>query len=407
MTDPARVSRALVDLIVVSHTVTFEGLPGLVAEYSSAVGLRRVVFFAVDLQETVLREVTGHGPDAGAGGLELRVDGTLPGLAYQRVDLLPEPNTTPGEPGSRRWWVPMTDGVERLGVLRADTDGDDEGAREALRGLASTVALLMLSKRSFSDSYARLVRTAPMNVAAEMQWNLTPPPAYAGHNVTIGAVSEPAYEIGGDAFDYALAGSTMHLAVFDAMGHDATAGLTANVAVAACRNARRQGADPVETSRVVERTLMEQFGIHRYATGILAELDLDTGHLSWVNRGHPLPVLIRTGRWSKELRCPPAGPMGTDLGLPITLCHDQLEPGDRLALYTDGIIEARDRNGHRFGRDRFIEFILRHHSGRLGLHETLRRLIHAVMEHHAERLDDDATVLLAEWRGGHQGKLTP
>ncbi|GAA2390956.1 PP2C family protein-serine/threonine phosphatase [Streptomyces glaucosporus] len=405
MADTARVSQPFVELVLASHVATLEELPEMVAGHVSAAGLRHVVFFLVDLQETVLREVTGHGPDAGRGGLELRIDGTLPGLAYQRVDLVAEPNRT--AEGLRRWWAPITDGVERLGVVRADTPGDDEETRYALRALSSVMALLLLSKRSFSDSYARLVRTAPMNVAAEMQWNLTPPPAFAGHDVTIGAVSEPAYEIGGDAFDYAVADTTLHLGIFDAMGHDATAGLTANVAVAACRNARRQGADLAGTSRKVEEALVGQFGTSRYATGIIADLDLDTGRLSWVNRGHHLPVLVRTGRWWQQLQCPPAGPMGTDLGLPITVCHEQLQPGDRIVLYTDGITEARDTEGREFGLDRFVEFVLRHHSGRLTLHETLRRLVHAVLEHHADRLDDDATVLLAEWRGGHQQELTP
>ncbi|MFJ6930626.1 hypothetical protein ACIQUP_25375 [Streptomyces nigra] len=96
------------------------------------------------------------------------------------------------------------------------------------------------------------MRTELMNVAAAMQWNLTPPPAarrpppaarrplpaYAGHDVTVGAVMEPAYQVGGDAFDHAVAGHTLHLGVFDAKGHDTTAGITADVAVAVCRNAR-------------------------------------------------------------------------------------------------------------------------------------------------------------------------
>lgn len=405
MADPARASRALVDLMQVSHTATLEQLPGLVAEHAAAAGLHQVILFMVDLQETVLRQVTGHGPDAGAGGQELRIDGTLPGLAYRRVDLLTEPNRT--AEGLRRWWAPVTDGVERLGVLRADTAGDDEETRQVLRALSSMVALLLLSKRSFSDSYARLVRTAPMNVAAEMQYTLTPPPAYAGHDATVGAVSEPAYGVGGDAFDYAVAGTTLHLGIFDAMGHDTTAGLTANMAVAACRNARRQGADLAGTSRKVERTLIEQFDTDRYVTGVLADLDLETGYLSWVNRGHPLPVLVRAGRGTRQLRCPPAGPMGTDLGLPITVRHEQLQPGDRLVLYTDGITEARDTEGHEFGLERFTDVVLRHHSGRFTLHETLRRLVHAVLDHHAGRLDDDATVLLVEWRGGHQDELAP
>ncbi|MFE9676778.1 PP2C family protein-serine/threonine phosphatase [Streptomyces sp. NPDC006259] len=390
-----------------SHTVNLEQLPALIAEHAAMVGIHETAVFVVDLRETVLRQLTGEGLGADDGGEEFTVEGSLPGQAYQRVGLLAEPGGTGEGRGRRRWWVAITDGVERLGVMRGDTDTDDEVVRQALRDLASMIALLVLSKRSFSDSFARLVRTERMNVAAEMQWNLTPPPAYAGHDAIVGAVVEPAYQIGGDAFDYAVAGDTLHLSVFDAMGHDTTAGITANVAVAACRNARRQGASLTETSEHVETTLIRQFGTSRYVTGILADLDLVTGRLTWINRGHPLPILVRGNRWTSELACPPAGPMGADLGLPVTQSSDQLQPGDRLLLYTDGVIEARDAKGEQFGHDRFIDFVRRHHSGERTLHETLRRLMAAVLNHHDGRLDDDATVLLTEWHGGHQHRLTP
>jgi serine phosphatase RsbU (regulator of sigma subunit) len=303
--------------------------------------------------------------------------------------------------------VPVTDGVERLGMVRADTDRDDDATRDALRELASMVALLLLSKRAFSDSYARLIRTEPMSVAAEMQWHLTPPSAFAGHSTTVAAASEPAYDVGGDAFDYAVADRVLHLSVFDAMGHDATAGLTANMAVATCRNARRQGADLVETSQAVEDTLLAQFGTSRYVTGIIADLDLNTGRLTWVNRGHHLPILLRSGRWPHELRCRPAGPMGTALGLPVTVCHEQLQTGDRLILYTDGIVEARDAEGRQFGLDRFLDYVVRHHADQFTVHETLRRLTHAVLAHHDGHLDDDATVVIAEWGDRDQDHLTP
>ncbi|MBB4903367.1 PP2C family protein-serine/threonine phosphatase [Streptomyces griseomycini] len=406
MTESSAVS--LVRLMQASHTITLEQLPQLVADHAASAGMHDTAVFLVDVQETVLRELTGWGLDAGEGGQEFTVSGSLPGQAYQRVEVIPESTRARvGDGARRRWWVAITDGVERLGVLRADTDTDTEPVRQALKDLASMVALLLLSKRSFSDSYARLVRTEPMNVAAEMQWNLTPPPAYAGHATTVGAVMEPAYQVGGDAFDYAVAGHTLHLGVFDAMGHDTTAGITANVAVAACRNARRQGATLAETSQAVERALIEQFNAHRYVTAILADLDMESGRLTWINRGHHLPILIRDSRWTSELACPPAGPMGTGLGLPIIMATEQLEPGDRLLLYTDGIVEARDARGVEFGRDRFVDFIRRHHSGRHTLHETLRRLMTAVMEHHDGKLDDDAAVLLTEWRGGHQQELIP
>ncbi|MGW0917085.1 PP2C family protein-serine/threonine phosphatase [Streptomyces sp. NPDC002784] len=406
MTERARVGRALTDLMMVSHEAALEDLPALVADHAKTIGLHDVAFFVVDLQGKVLRQVTGRGLDAGAGGVELAVDTTMAGLAFQRVDLVAEPDASGGREG-HRWWVPVTDGVERLGMVRADTDRDDDATRDALRELASMVALLLLSKRAFSDSYARLIRTAPMSVAAEMQWHLTPPSAFAGHATTVAAASEPAYDVGGDAFDYAVADRVLHLSVFDAMGHDATAGLTANMAVATCRNARRQGADLVETSQAVEDTLLAQFGTSRYVTGIIADLDLNTGRLTWVNRGHHLPILLRSGRWPHELRCRPAGPMGTALGLPVTVCHEQLQTGDRLILYTDGIVEARDAKGRQFGLDRFLDYVVRHHADQFTVHETLRRLTHAVLAHHDGHLDDDATVVIAEWGDRDQDHLTP
>ncbi|WP_448316785.1 PP2C family protein-serine/threonine phosphatase [Streptomyces sp. CO7] len=408
MTDAARLGKALTALVVASHIARLEDLPGMVREHAEAAELHDVVIHVSDLQEKVLREVTGRGSDAGAGGAEYSVAGTLPGLAYRRVDLIAEPDPS-GAGGLRRWWMPVTDGVVRLGVIRADTGLDVAGeeVRDALYALASVVALLLLSKKAFSDSYARLIRTEPMSVSAEMQWHLTPPPAFAGAGTTVAAVSEPAYAVGGDAFDYAVADSTLHLAVFDAMGHDATAGLTANMAIGTCRNARRQGAGLVETSQAIESALIEQFGHSRYVTGILADLDLRTGRLTWINRGHHLPVLLRAGRWSQELYCPPAGPMGVALGLPVTVRQEQLEPGDRVVLYTDGIVEARDEKGEEFGLERFVDYIVRHNADHLTVHETLRQLVHAVVDQHAGQLVDDATVLLAEWLDPDQDCLLP
>ncbi|MGW0774978.1 PP2C family protein-serine/threonine phosphatase [Streptomyces sp. NPDC002835] len=217
--------------------------------------------------------------------------------------------------------------------------------------------------------------------------------------VTIAATMEPAYATAGDAFDYALAGDTVHLAVFDAMGHDTSAGLTANLAMATCRNQRRRSKSLAETRDAIETMLTDQFAHTRYATAVLADLDLSTGLLSWINCGHHPPILIRDGRWTTHLECDPTHPLGTDLDLPATVCREQLEPGDRLLLYTDGVIEARDANGREFGRDHFVDFVIRHQAEGHAAPETLRRLVHAVLDHHDGRLTDDATVLLCEWHG--------
>ncbi|ONH28789.1 PP2C family protein-serine/threonine phosphatase [Pseudofrankia asymbiotica] len=376
---------------------TFEQLPGLIAEHAAAAGLGQVRIYLADLRGEVLREITGQGLDGAAGGEQLQVDGTLPGRAFREIRTLTA--VDPADGGPPRHWLPVLDGTERLGLLSVETTHLDQDMETAFRQLAAVIGLLLVSKRAVSDSYARLIRSHPMTVAAEMQWHLMPPPTFANNQVTIGAAVEPAYEISGDAFDYALAGHTVRLGIFDAMGHDAAAGLCANLAVAACRAHRRQGADLAETARQIERSLLDQFGSTRYATAILADLDSDTGQLRWTSHGHYPPVIIRDRRWIAHLACEPAHPLGTDLGLPTTICEEQLQPGDRLLLYTDGILEARDARGDQFGINRLVQFLIRHQADGEHLQETLRHLMRTLHDFHHGPLQDDATVLILEWPG--------
>ncbi|MGW8889094.1 PP2C family protein-serine/threonine phosphatase [Streptomyces sp. NPDC055749] len=120
---------------------------------------------------------------------------------------------------------------------------------------------------------------------------------------------EPAYEVGGDAFDYALSDGVVHLGLFDAMGHDVAAGITANLAVAACRNARRQNANLIDTGEFIERTLIEQLGPERSCTAVLLDLNSNTGQITWISHGHHSPVVIQNnGNWTGMLPCPPALP---------------------------------------------------------------------------------------------------
>ncbi|MEU9145584.1 PP2C family protein-serine/threonine phosphatase [Streptomyces sp. NPDC048349] len=390
----------LAGLLSASHLMPLERVPAETAANAAEVGFTQVLIYLVDLQGDVMsllsEEEFGSEPVAVGEETELKVEGTVAGRAFQYGQVLAGADH---DEGGGCWWVPLVDGTERLGVLRITTALRDPRAVEDMKLLAALVALIIDSKRRSSDFHARLTRTRPLNVAAEMQWHLMPPPTYADGRVVISAAMEPAYEISGDAYDYATAGHVVHLSLFDAMGHDTAAGLTANLATGTCRNSRRQGAGLVETSERIEEVLVEQYGQSRYITGILADLDARTGSLTWVNRGHHPPVIIRGGRWSTLLNCPPAHPMGTRLDLPVSLCQDQLEPGDRLVLYTDGITEARRAGPEEFGLGRFIDFLIRHHADGLPVPETLRRLIHAVLEHHEGRLQDDATVLLCEWMG--------
>jgi serine phosphatase RsbU (regulator of sigma subunit) len=215
---------------------------------------------------------------------------------------------------------------------------------------------------------------------------------------------EPWHQVGGDAFDYSLDGDTLHVAVFDGMGHGLGATLLASVALAAYRNARRSGQPLVETAALVDRVLAEQFGDDSFVTAVLGRLDLVTGRLSLLSAAHPAPLLIRNGRSVGEVSVEPGLPLG--FGTRVDQVVDaSLEPGDRLLLFSDGVVEARSTQGEFFGIDRLVDLVTRQESGRQTAPETLRRLINAVLEHQQDMLQDDATVLLLEWAGDPRALL--
>jgi serine phosphatase RsbU (regulator of sigma subunit) len=136
-----------------------------------------------------------------------------------------------------------------------------------------------------------------------------------------------------------------------------------------------------------------------FATGVMARIELDSGALTWTNAGHPLPLLIRQGRVIGELRCPPTPPWGV-AGRKPTVATEQLEPGDCILIYTDGITEARTADGDFFGVERLTDFMNRHASESLRPEQMLRQLVASVREHQGfDALGDDATALIVRWDG--------
>ena len=298
------------------------------------------------------------------------------------------------------------DSHDRVGVLevRVGTPAElyDPRLREECRWLAELVGSLVASMGQYGDALQRPRLTRPRTASAELLWQLLPPLTAGSGPFVLAGILEPAYEAGGDAFDYSLSETTVSLAAFDAMGHGLSAAVLVAAAVSAYRSARRDGRGVHEQSRALDEVVAGSFPGSSFVTGVLAELDVLSGRLRYVNAGHPAPHLLRGGRVVKSLAGGRRVPFGLGTGVP-TVAEEALQPGDWLAVHTDGVTEARDASGAWFGEERLVDLLTREVGGGQSPPETARRLMHAVLTHQDGVLQDDASVLLARWAPESRG----
>jgi hypothetical protein len=416
------VGRPIDWLLSQSHLIRPDDVIAGLAAAAEQLGLSEPCLFLADMQQQHLMPLPDNQDQADQGRSvadPLPIETTTAGLAYRAVSVQHEPAGQDGKGGGvRRIWVPLADGADLLGVLglTAADAGEDTLAR--CRALASLAGLMVTAKARYSDTYARAQRSKKMSLQAEMIWALLPPRAFATERVLLSAFLEPAYEAGGDGFDYSMLGDRLHVSIFDALGHNLAAGLLTSVCMASCRSTRRSGDGSLAQIAVrADQAIVRQFGDYRFVTALLAELDVGTGLLTWVCRGHPAPLLIRGNQTVTEFTRPPELPLGLsfvdkpgagdsaddddDTSIDVTVHTEQLEPGDRVLFYTDGVTEGHTTGGAPFGVQRLGDFIIEHTAAGTPAPEMMRQLNHEINAHQSGSLRDDATVVMVEWQPGH------
>jgi hypothetical protein len=383
---------ALVELLETAGSAPPGRLPTLAAAAGRCLGVEVAIHLIDHEQRNLVRLPGGRS----TGDSRLGLDSTMAGRAFRTVRIL-----SSDRDGRPCLWVPVIDGADRLGVLEVRVSSArelyDPGLREQCQWLASLLGHLIASMAAYGDELERPRRNRPLTASAELIWQQLPLLTAATDDFVLAGMLEPSYEVGGDAFDYALSERTVSLAMFDAVGHGIPAALMATVALAAYRSTRRDGRGVFDQAVAIDEVVSGSFPGSAFVTGVIAELDIASGRLRYVNAGHPPPVLLRGGRVVKTLNGGRRVPFGLDTS-GLTVAEEALEPGDWLALYTDGITEARDAAGTWFGETRLMEFLTRAIAAGQPPPETVRRLTEAVMRHQGGLLQDDASVLLARWR---------
>jgi hypothetical protein len=392
----AQAIELLSELLRRTHLSAPSDLAAVVADQARSIGALEVTLYLINYELDALAPIPQDGVDPPP---TLSVTGTIAGRAFSSTTILQSPDAD-DEP--RRIWVPLIDGTERLGVMAMTLPPGtlSEELMAVCERYAHLAAMLIVTKGAYGDTFERTRRHQEMTIASELTWSLAPPLVFATDGLVLAGMLEPASDNGGDALDYAVDDGLLHLAVFDAMGHGLAAAGVAAFAVAAYRHSRRRGLGLVETYNTMHEAVTDQFPGDRYVTAVIAQLDLESGSLTWISAGHPPPLVVRNGRTARVLSAPPCLPLGVPLdGPPRRVAQESLEPGDLVLFYTDGLTEARRPDGRPFTTEGLSAFIDRQAAGGQPAPETLRRLRHTIVT--------DATALLVEWNRGAETALLP
>jgi hypothetical protein len=204
--------------------------------------------------------------------------------------------------------------------------------------------------------------------------------------------ASPVALIGGDFYEVVECdGGGVRAVVGDVRGKGLEAVRLASVALGSFREAA-QSLDNLEAvASLMDRRLRRHLDPEDFVTAVFAEFGRD-GYLTLVNCGHHPPVLIRAA--TIELLTPRS--VTTPLGLDPTPTaeHAAMVPGDRLLLYTDGLVEARSRSGRMIALDHLHD-TLRHPN----LDGALAALVDTLQSLVIGPIEDDLALVLAEYRG--------
>src|SRR6267378_2166850 len=259
--------------------------------------------------------------------------------------------------------VPLGVADKVFGIIYADSPIAEgrftEDHLKVLTTLASVAAIRVENARLIEARVDQQRLERELELASEIQQRFQPtaPPVVPGYELQ--GISFPCYEIGGDYYDFIQReDGRLVIALGDVSGKGTAAALLMSSLHAAVHAQCSANNSIVETICAVNRYLAENIPSNRFVTLFYAELDPLTGTLSFLNAGHNPPLIVHSSGTVEQL---------ASGGLPLGIKPDavfregktQLQNGDVLVIYSDGVSEAPNATGEEFGTSRLQDVVAR------------------------------------------------
>jgi sigma-B regulation protein RsbU (phosphoserine phosphatase) len=263
-------------------------------------------------------------------------------------------------------------------------------------GATTAVAVLLVSlyrvQLELQSSRRQLARKeAELSFALEVQRALFPRHLPVSNGLEFAAVCIPARGISGDYYDVMqFPGGRLVFAIADISGKGISAAILMANVQALLRTLSETGIPPAEVCKRLNHHLHQVTDESKFATFFYAEWNTAERRLSYVNAGHYAPVLLGSlgGRQLFE----GGFPLGLFPNSEFQTGEVSLQPGDLLALYSDGLTEAASKNGEEFGEQR-LQAEIEKRSGET-LAEIQAGVLEAVRNWAGDELEDDMTLLM-------------
>ena len=255
----------------------------------------------------------------------------------------------------------------------------------------------MEAERRASAERAEAERRAAqeLEIAKQVQARLFPQDLPALRTLEYAGTCRQARQVGGDYYDFLATGrERVCLVVGDVAGKGIGAALLMANLQANLRSQCAMGLDePAQLMQTVNRLFCENTPDHAYATLFFSEYDDQTGRLRYANCGH-LPGLLLRADGDLERLESTATVLGRFSCWECSIGETTLFAGDTLALYTDGVTEAYNRNEEEFGEHRLLDCLTRHRNSSSS--DLVSAVIDAVHGYSPHEQQDDITLIVAK-----------
>jgi len=260
---------------------------------------------------------------------------------------------------------------------------------EFLEAVSERVAVAIETAATFEHQSERLAGVTLVAEAAQRAI-LAPPPARTGPVLLSARYHSAASEaqVGGDLYEVVRGPESVRLLVGDVRGKGLAAVRTATVVLGEFRAAAAGVGDVALVAREIDRRILPYLPDGEdFVTALLVDIRHD-GTFDVVSCGHPAPVLLHAGGRVTPVELDHEPPLG--LGVDPVLAHGTLAAGDRMLLFTDGLIEARSPHGTFIDPTPLVAAL-----GQADLDSALDELLLSLTREAGHALDDDLALLLA------------